>query len=267
MSRQNILITGAASGLGKALAIELVNDDANLILLDISAIGLAQTQAQIQSLGGQCTIHQQDISDTDALTSWVNTLQKSLAIDWLINCAGVTLTSSTFDISTEQWENLLSVNLLGSIVLSTAIGQQMTLRRRGKIINISSMFGFLPAPSGIAYATTKHALIGFTRTLSVEMHNTGVDVHLVCPGFIQTQLFEHAEYNQVVKQNILPNTQNMMTTTEAAKRIVQQVQRNKQWIIFPFYVRMLLWLEWYTPRLARHIWVKQWMDFLQKRSM
>ena len=266
MSRQNILITGAASGLGQALAIELVNDDTSLILLDISAVGLAETQAHIHSLGGQCTIHQQDISDITALTMWLDTLQCSLEIDWLINCAGITLTSSTFDISTEQWENILDVNLLGSIVLSTVIGQQMALRQRGKIINISSMFGFLPAPSGIAYATTKHALIGFTRTLSVEMHNTGVDVHLVCPGFIDTQLFEHAEYNQVAKQTLLPNTQNMMTATDAAKRIVQQVHQNKHWIIFPFYVRMLLWLEWYTPRLARHIWVKQWMDFLQKRS-
>ena len=267
MPRQNILITGAGSGLGQALALQLADEDTHLFLLDISLLGLEQTQSLINAIGGQCSLHQQDLSDLKGLQRWLDTLNNgAVKMDWLINCAGITLTSSMVDISTNQWRHILSVNLLSTILLCTVVGQQMMDSGTGRIINISSMFGLLPAPSGIAYATTKHALVGFTRTLSVEMENTGVEVHLVCPGFINTGLFQHAEYNGVSKERLLPDTRNMMTSTEAARRIIHGVHRNKRWIIFPFYVRILCWLEWYTPRIARYLWVKQWLSFLQKRT-
>ena len=133
-------------------------------------------------------------------------------------------------------------------------------------MSITSMFGLLPAPSGIAYATSKHALVGYTKTLIVELENTGVSVHLVCPGFIHTELFENATYIGVDKDNMLPDTSSMMTSQDAAKQIQHGLARNKSWIVFPMYVRILWWIEWLFPPLANYIWRKQWQSFQQKLS-
>ena len=123
------------------------------------------------------------------------------------------------------------------------------------------MFGLLPAPSGIAYATSKHALVGYTKTLMVELNGTGVDVHLVCPGFIQTALFDNATYVDVDKEQYASRYQFVMTAREAAQKIQNGITSDKQWIIFPLYVRLLWWIEWIFPPLARYIWHKQWTLF------
>ena len=140
----------------------------------------------------------------------------------------------------------------------------MIKRQSGKVINIASMFGVLPAPSGIAYATSKHAMVGYTKTLMIELQDTGVSVHLVCPGFIQTSLFDNATYIGVDKEKLLPDTNSMMTAQEAAQKIQKGIDSDRQWIIFPMYVRILWWVEWIFPFIARRIWIKQWKSFIHK---
>ena len=117
------------------------------------------------------------------------------------------------------------------------------------------------SPSGIAYATSKHALVGYTKTLMIELNGTGVDVHLVCPGFIQTALFENATYVDVDKETLLPDTNSMMTAQEAAQKIEKGIISDKQWIIFPYTFDCSGGLNGSFPRPARYIWHKQWTLF------
>ena len=261
----NILITGAGSGLGRALAFQFANVHTNLVLLDVSKRGLEDTTQSLKDSGARMYSFVVDIGDAIALTTCLKNISTTIShIDWVVNCAGMTLTSRAIDITSSQWQQILSVNVLGVTTITNHFLPGMIDRQSGKVINIASMFGILPAPSGIAYATSKHAMVGYTKTLMIELQDTGVSVHLVCPGFIQTSLFDNATYIGVDKEKLLPDTNSMMTAQEAAQTIRKGIDSNRQWIIFPFYVRLLWWIEWIFPSIARHIWIKQWKSFIQK---
>ena len=263
----HVLITGAGSGLGRSLAIELAQRNIHLLLSDKSIEGLDQTQAMVSEAGGNCTTYPFDLSNQLELVDWImHIIDEHTTVDWLINCAGFSITSAALDLKLEQWQKIVSINLQASITLSTICAQHMVRHGSGRIINVASMFGQLPAPSGIAYATTKHALIGFTRTLEVELRETGVQTHLVCPGFLNTSLFDNAEYVGISKTLILPDTSKMMSPKQAAKQILMGVDANKAWIIFPLYVRLLWWLEWCFPTLALTIWTREWKKFTQRQN-
>lgn len=262
MTTQTILITGAGSGLGQALALQLAKPNTHLLLNDVSEDALVHTVSLLDQVSGAYSTVPFDLSSLDGIPNWVHSmLEKHTSIDWVINCAGISITSAALHLNTIQWQRILAINLQAVITLSTVLGQHMVTRGTGRIINIASMFGQLPAPSGIAYATTKHALVGFTRTLQIEMSNTGVMVHLVCPGFIRTKLFANAEYIGVEKEMLQPDTSTMLTASDAANKILQGIQKNRSWIVFPLYVKMLWWLEWCAPWLARWIWAQEWRKF------
>lgn len=262
MSISQIVITGAGSGLGQAFAFALAKSDRHLHLVDINQQGLDSTLAQLPP-ETKCTLHLLDLSQLKPLEEWATELCRQLEIDMLINCAGVAITSDGLQVSMSQWTQVLEVNLLSTIQLCRTIGQQMRMRQTGTIINIASMFGLLPAPSGIAYATSKHALVGYTRTLRIELESDHVQVHLVCPGFLASNLFDNATYNNVDGQTLTPDTSQMMSVTEAASRTLKGVSKGKATIIFPWYVRILLWIEWFFPTLAHQIWRQQWKKFQQ----
>ena len=261
----NILITGAGSGLGRALAFQFANVNTTLVLLDVSEMGLEDTTQSLKDSGARVYSFVVDIGEARSLTHCLKNISSTIShIDWIVNCAGMTLTSRAIDITPQQWQQIISVNVLGVTTITNHFLPEMIERQSGKVINISSMFGVLPAPSGIAYATSKHAMVGYTKTLMIELQDTGVSVHLVCPGFIQTSLFDNATYIGVDKDKLLPDTNSMMTAQEAAQKIQKGIDGDRQWIIFPFYVRLLWWLEWIFPSIARHLWIKQWKSFVQK---
>lgn len=260
-----ILITGAGSGLGRALATEFANANTHLVLLDISMNGLKETELSLKDSRAILSRYVVDVADGPALQSCLRDISETIgSVDWVINCAGVSITGRALDVTPSQWHNILAVNLIGVTTITNHFLPGMLERHSGKIINIASMFGLLPAPSGIVYATSKHALVGFTRTLMVELQDSGVDVHLICPGFIHTDLFENATYIGVQKDAMLPDTRKMMNAREAAHQIVKGIAKGRQWIVFPFYVRLLWWIEWLFPRLGAHLWKQQWDNFVEK---
>lgn len=262
---QTILITGAASGLGRALAIQLSREDTALVLLDIDDAGLAKTVEQLSISQERIHSFVVNIGSIYELERCLDIIEANCPpINWIINCAGYSITSAATDVTNDQWQNIMTVNVLGGIAIINHFLPGMLKRQSGRIINVASMFGVLPAPSGVAYATSKHAMVGYTKTLAVELNDTGVDVHLVCPGFIKTQLFENSTYNKVNKGTLLPDTDSMMTATQAAQRIQHGIERNHSWIVFPLYVRILWWIEWLFPPLTNYIWRKQWQDFMNR---
>ncbi len=265
--RSNIVITGAGSGLGRALAVALCSKQHHLILVDVSVGGLNDTASLLTAKRQTFSTENVDLAYTDELPKWFASVEERFTnIDRWFNCAGMTISSSATDMSVQQWQQITSVNLLGCVVLSTLAATHMKANNGGHIVNIASMFGQLPAPSGIGYATTKHGLIGFTRTLAIEMMDSNVHIHLVCPGFIGTKLFENATYNAIDKKSMLPDIQQMMSPEDAANRILNGIERKRQWIIFPLYVRILWWVEWFFPTLMSYVWNAQWKKFVSKRS-
>ena len=251
--------------MGRSLAQQFVGPNTHLVLLDISKEGLQKTEQLLHASHANVDSYVVDIGDDNSLSACLERISTTVGyMDWVINCAGITLTSQAMDVDSTQWRKVLSVNVLGVTSIINHFLPTMLENQSGRIINIASMFGFLPAPSGIVYATSKHALVGYTKTLMVELENTGVSVHLVCPGFIRTELFENATYVGVDKDSMLPDTSTMMRPQDAAKEIQRGLTLNKRWIVFPMYVRLLWWIEWLLPPLANYIWRKQWQSFQQK---
>ena len=246
------IITGANSGLGLVLTKDLLQLGYQVYGLDLQDEQLLQLQEEYSVLN----IKKMDVSKVENWEDLVQELEDSQQeISLLINCAGFSITAEATDIGVENWQKIINVNLLGAILGSTLILGQMKKQGSGMIVNIASMFGLLPAPSGIAYATTKHGLVGFSRTLAVEAKDFGVDLMLVCPGFLQTKFFENAEYIGVEKEKMVGQLDSsLMSPQEASRRIVQGIQNRKKILVFPFYVRFLWWLDFLFPWLARKIW-------------
>lgn len=251
------IVTGAASGLGKALSLEFGRRGYFIVLIDIAEDKLHEVAQAVFDLGGEVMPLVLDLSDEVAVSQAFEKLNAEVSpIDMLFNCAGFSITSTCEQISPMDWQKIIQVNLLGTIQLSTLVFTQMKEQGFGRIVNIASMFGLFPAPSGIAYATTKHGIVGFTRTLAVEAKDFGISVHLVCPGFIQTNFFENAQYIGVEKKTMMGAVPtNLISAEEASAKILRGVSAGKRMIIFPFYVRILWWLDWFVPSLSERIWL------------
>ena len=129
------------------------------------------------------------------------------------------------------------------------------------------MFGLLTPPTASAYVSTKHAVVGFSRSLRYEASTYNIKVNTVCPGFIQSAFFENTQYIGASKTKMkkeLPKK--MLTPEQAAKKILHGAAKNKEMIIFPFYVRFLWWLERFTPFLLRFFFrdtLKRYRDLSQ----
>lgn len=252
-------ITGAGSGLGRALSLDLATQGYLVVLIDIAADTLQKVAEECLALGAQVRAVLLDISRETDVHHVVDALIADLGrVDMLINCAGFSITSECINIDHSSWNRIIGVNLLGTILMSTLALRQMKVQGSGQIVNIASMFGLVPASSGIAYSTTKHAVVGFTRTLAIEAKDFGVSVHLVCPGFIQTKFFENAEYLGVEKSVMLGQMpRSMMSVEDAAQRILRGVAKRKRTLVFPFYVRVLWWLDKWFPWLSEQIWLSE----------
>jgi short-subunit dehydrogenase len=137
----------------------------------------------------------------------------------------------------------------------------------GHIVNTASGYGLLPGPVEAAYATTKHAVVGLSTSLRVEGADLGVKVSVVCPGFIETDIWQAATMLKVDRQEALAQIPfKMMKSKDAARAILSGVERNKQYIVFPFHARLLWRLNRISPSLMKPVYAKLMRDFRTIRS-
>lgn len=196
---QTILITGAASGIGRACAQRFAAEGARLILIDRQAQSLTQT---CNTLPDNCeaTTHQLDIADETAVEATIaDVLGQHERVDVLCSNAG-TLGSDHGPITkndTANWQHILDVNLLGTMHVGRAVGRHMASNHAGAIINTASVAGIRSGAGGNAYSASKAAVINLTRTMACDLGEYGVRVNAVCPGLIRTGMtkpvFDYAE--------------------------------------------------------------------------
>lgn len=185
------VVTGAGSGIGRALTCALTQDGAHVAASDIDAAGLAETQAMCRS--GQVTTYRVDVSDRDAVRGYAEDVRRDLGpASMLFNNAGVDLFASVADMSWKDFDWLVGINIGGVVSGTKAFLPQLiesgTAQRPARLVNLSSAFGLIAVPYQGAYSTSKFAVRGFTEALRQEMiiERHPVTVHCVHPGVVRT---------------------------------------------------------------------------------
>ena len=196
------LVTGAGRGIGKAIALDLAAAGADIIFTNRNKELADATQAEIEALGRQCMAMQADVSDADQVDDLVKQgLERFSTIDILVNNAGVTRDTLFMRMSREDWRDVMSVNLDGMFYVTRAVIRSMVRKRSGRIINITSVIGFTGNPGQVNYASSKSAVIGFTKSIAKELGGRNITCNAVAPGFIDTDMTR--ELNETQKKVIL----------------------------------------------------------------
>ncbi|HUE29432.1 MAG TPA: SDR family NAD(P)-dependent oxidoreductase [Verrucomicrobiae bacterium] len=184
------LVTGAASGIGRATALALARAGAELAVCDLNEAGLEETAAAIRSLGRSALARRVDVARADDVRAFADAVHaEHEAVDVLVNNAGVGLGGGFLDTSLEDWQWILSINLWGVIHGCHFFLPPMVRRGRGgHVVNVSSAAGFLATPQLAAYSATKFAVFGLSEALREELRPHGIAVTTVCPGIINTPI-------------------------------------------------------------------------------
>jgi len=184
------LITGAARGIGKAIALRLAADGADIAVVDIDLSQSEKTAAEIaEKTGRKALAYKCDVSDSDQAATVVKQVVGEFgSLDVLVNNAGITRDTLLMRMKPEDWQLVLSINLTGSFNLIQAASRQMMKQRAGSVINISSVVGLMGNPGQANYSASKAGLLGLTKSAAKEFASRGVRVNAVAPGFIETEM-------------------------------------------------------------------------------
>ncbi|MEI5639891.1 MULTISPECIES: 3-hydroxybutyrate dehydrogenase [unclassified Pseudoalteromonas] len=181
------LITGAASGIGRHLAITLSKQQYNLLLVDLNLEQAQQVAKDITQLGGQAQAFSLNIADKQAIASFV---AEHNYIDVLINNAGVQHVEALESYPEDKWQLLQDVMLTGPAMLCKAVLPQMRRAGSGRIVNIGSIHALVASKYKSAYVAAKHGLMGFGKVLALETADADITVNTVCPAYVKTPLVE-----------------------------------------------------------------------------
>jgi NAD(P)-dependent dehydrogenase (short-subunit alcohol dehydrogenase family) len=231
-------ITGAGSGIGQALAVQLAERGCTVALSDKNTEGLASTREKIEAINGICSVQELDVADREAVEAWARTVVATHGgVHMLFNNAGVTLIDSVETMAYEDFEWLMNINFWGVVYGTKAFLPYLKQSDEAHIVNISSLFGLYSLPLQSAYNSAKFAVRGFTESLKMELAGTSVDVSCVHPGGIKTEIANNARVREdnigVAKKHFTSIFDNAAKTTaqEAASAIIKGVEKNRRRIL------------------------------------
>jgi 3-oxoacyl-[acyl-carrier protein] reductase len=202
MNARSALITGAARGIGRAIAARLARSGVTVIAVDIDKEGLAETVAAIRSAGGAADSFALDVADGRSIHSSIARLD---ALDVLVNDAAISDATPTSELTQDRIRRVLDVNLFGAIDLTLAALPLLTRSASPRVLNVASVQGIVGTRNSLAYATAKAGLLGFTRALAADVAEAGILVNALAPGFVDTPMAivdGHSEYDSTLFRRV-----------------------------------------------------------------
>ena len=246
------IVTGGASGIGRAVCQEMGRRGAVLVVADVNTQGTEEIAAGISADGGQARAVGLDVTKQEDVEKLIKeTADTHGRLDYIFNNAGIGLNGDERDKTLEDWRKIIDVNLFGVIYGTLTAYSLMVSQGFGHIINTASLAGLIPSPTDVAYGTTKHAVVGLSTSLRAEGADLGVKVSVVCPGFIRTPIFDTTPALNVNKEELMADFPQfmMMDVDRAARAILKGVARNRGIIAFPFHTKFAWGLRRIYPPL------------------
>lgn len=250
------VITGAASGMGRALTLKLLSFGAHVIATDVNADGLKALVAE-HAGAGKLTTQQLDVTNRTAFTALLQDVAAKGSLDYLFNNAGIAITGELKDNVESDWQRTIDINQMGVLYGTLAAYEVMRAQGSGHIVNTASIAGLMPAPMLALYAMTKHAVVGLSLSLREEAKVYGVRVSAVCPGIVETNIVGVDQMQKLKLGNDSPfdfirskTPVRPIPPEQAAEAILAGVAKNLPEIIFPLHGKLAV----STFHNARRLW-------------
>lgn len=234
---KRVLITGAAAGIGKAIAERFATEGAALVLVDLNEERLAETAGALEQRGVRVATYGLDVTDTSRITGLCEQVHRDGGpIDVLVNNAGLVYGGAFLEVPLEKHLTTYRVNTIGLVAMTHAFLPDLIASRDGHLVNVASASGFIGFPYGATYASSKWAVLGFSESLLLELEVQGhrhVHVTSICPSYVATGLFEGVK---------APLTTQLLTPERVADLTCRAVLKNRPYMRAP-------WLTQMTPKL------------------
>ena len=255
--QKHALITGAGSGIGRAIALRLAAEGAHLYLIDVNEFGLSQTVSAARSMDVNVIGRYCDVSEHHQITrSVADAVARCGKVDVLVNNAGITYYGDTEQMSAAHAQRLLRINLQAPIQFTTELLPTLLAQPEAHVLNVASFFGLIGTRRLSLYTASKFGLVGFSESLRAEYGRRGLGVTALCPGFVDTRLFETAPLGRDRQQHKLPPRWLLTTPEKIAERAVKSIYRNRAVDVPQLYARMAYYGKRLFPGLldwANHV--------------
>jgi 3-oxoacyl-[acyl-carrier protein] reductase len=247
------LVTGAASGIGRAIALALAREGVDLFLVDINEPNLQAVACEARSFGREVTVGVCDLSQPAEITTTVNAcLAASPSLDILVNGAGIVKHGPAEDATAEMWNAVMAVNLFAAIQLVRELAPTLAKQEESHILNVCSLLGLVPTRKLMCYQTSKFALVGFSMALRTEFSAQNIGVTALCPGLVDTPMLE--EGPGWLKKSVSLGPLSFVVSPESvARTAIGSIRGNRGialgsigaqlvWRLYRFSPALVLWL-------------------------
>jgi NAD(P)-dependent dehydrogenase (short-subunit alcohol dehydrogenase family) len=246
--QKTAIVTGAASGIGKALGEALARRGAITVMADVQDKMLEEAVESITGAGYRAEAATLDVTDFEAVQRLIrDTVSRYGRLDYLFNNAGIAVGAEARDCSLDDWHNVLNVNLFGVVNGVHAAYPLMVQQGAGHIINTASIEGLIPFPGAGSYVASKYAVVGLSNVLRIEGADLGVKVSVVCPGYVKTPIFRTCKLIKIDREKMLKTLPERfgVTPEECALAILRGVKKNKAVIVVTGFAKVL----WFVHRI------------------
>ncbi len=253
------LITGAASGIGRSIALSLAREGADVWLLDIDAQGLRESVEACSNAGVEAVGEVCDLAESSQISDAVRSILRRWGkLDILVNNAGVCYYGPCENMSAQQWDWLMGVNLRAPIQLTRELLPTLLAQPEAHILNVCSIAGLMAAKRMAAYHASKFALVGFSEALRVEYARTNMGVTALCPGFVTTKMFDSTVNGHACKPVPRPPAWMCTTPDYVAGVAIKAIRRNRGFVLITMTARVLWAVRRMMPRVFDFIRLEGW---------